>query len=197
MQKRNRFAWREVQARHSWSSSGWQAEVTAPDFQLLTGTSWSYTLLTAWDSVWEISTSFCGFARPWPLGLFAQSAQAQQRRTLSGPRAAGRRRSCNPCDRLPESTRLNLAIGLPLRNQDGLHDAAPADLRSQQSPVSPLPDAGKQFTERFGPTEQDYQAVVDFAQAANGFPTTRDPSQSAKCCWTWTRACPTSRKPSM
>jgi len=53
------------------------------------------------------------------LGLFAQSVQAQQRRTLTGhvPLAA---KQLQPVDRLPGSTRLDLAIGLPLRNQEGL-----------------------------------------------------------------------------
>jgi hypothetical protein len=57
-----------------------------------------------------------------------------------------------------------LAIGLPLRNQDQL------DLLLQQisDPASPnyqqylTPD---QFTEHFGPTEGDYQALIDFAES--------------------------------
>ncbi len=97
-----------------------------------------------------------------PLGLFAPPAQAQQRRTLSGhvPQAATQ---LQPVDRLPESTRLNLAIGLPLRNQDGLtkllqqiYDPSSPQYRRYLTP--------EQFTEQFGPTEQDYQAVMDFAR---------------------------------
>ncbi len=101
-----------------------------------------------------------------PLGLFAPPAQAQLRRTLSGhvPAAVTQ---LQPVDRLPGSTRLNLAIGLPLRNQDGLttllqqiYDPSSPQYRHYLTP--------EQFTEKFGPTEQDYQAVVDFAQR-NGF----------------------------
>ncbi len=100
------------------------------------------------------------------LGLLVTPAQAQQRRTLSGhvPPAA---KQLQPVDRLPASTRMNLAIGLPLRNQEGLtkllqqiYDPASPQYRHYLTP--------EQFTEKFGPTEQDYQAVMNFAQR-NGF----------------------------
>ena len=101
-----------------------------------------------------------------PLGLFAQSAQAQQRRTLSGhvPPATTQ---LQPVDRLPGSTRLNLAIGLPLRDQDGLTKL----LQQVYDPSSPQYRhylTVEQFTEKFGPTEQDYRVMMDFAQR-NGF----------------------------
>jgi hypothetical protein len=72
--------------------------------------------------------------------------------------------------RLSGETRLNLAIGLPLRNQEALN----ALMQALYDPSSPqyrhylTPD---QFTEQFGPTVEDYQAVVNFA-AANGFTVT-------------------------
>jgi subtilase family serine protease len=57
-----------------------------------------------------------------------------------------------------------LAIGLPLRNQAGLttllqqlNDPASPNYRQWLTP--------EQFTERFGPSEEDYQAVVAFAKA--------------------------------
>jgi hypothetical protein len=95
------------------------------------------------------------------LGLLVTPAQAQQRRTLSGhvPSAATQ---LQPVDRLPGSTRLNLAIGLPLRNQEGLTKL----LQQVYDPTSPQYRhylTTEQFTGRFGPTEQDYQAVIDFA----------------------------------
>src|SRR6266478_4713642 len=95
------------------------------------------------------------------LGLFAQPAQAQQRRTLPGhvPAAATQ---LQPVERLPGSTRLNLAIGVPLRDQDGLTKL----LQQIYDPASPQYRhylTVEQFTEKFGPTEQDYQAVIDFA----------------------------------
>jgi uncharacterized repeat protein (TIGR03803 family) len=69
-----------------------------------------------------------------------------------------------PVDRLDGSTRLNLAIGLPLRNQGALAGL----LRDLYDPASPrfhqYLTAG-QFAEQFGPTAQDYQAVLRFAQA--------------------------------
>ena len=75
-----------------------------------------------------------------------------------------------PAGRLSATQRLNLAIGLPLRNQQALDDL----LQQIYDPASPkfrqylTPE---QFTELFGPTEQDYQAVVDFAKA-NGLSVT-------------------------
>jgi len=68
-----------------------------------------------------------------------------------------------PIGDLPVTNRLSLAIGLPLRNQDGLN----ALLREIYDPASPnyhhylTPQA---FTEKFGSTESDYDAVVNFAK---------------------------------
>ena len=68
------------------------------------------------------------------------------------------------------SERLKLAIGLPLRNQDELGNL----LREIYDPTSPnfhhylTPE---EFTARFGPTEEDYQAVRSFAEK-NGFTVT-------------------------
>jgi hypothetical protein len=65
--------------------------------------------------------------------------------------------------RLAATNRLALAIGLPLRNQAGLNSF----LREVYDPTSLnfhhylTPE---QFTTQFGPTEQDYAAVMDFAQ---------------------------------
>ncbi|HZM03621.1 MAG TPA: protease pro-enzyme activation domain-containing protein [Candidatus Saccharimonadales bacterium] len=64
---------------------------------------------------------------------------------------------------LPSTNRLNLAIGLPLRDAKGLD----AFLAGAYDPASPnyrrylTPD---QFTEKFGPTAEDYAAVAAFAQ---------------------------------
>ena len=75
-----------------------------------------------------------------------------------------------PTGRFPGTNRLNLAIGLPLRNQAALdkllqqiYDPASPNFRQYLTP--------EQFAERFGPTEQDYQAVIDFAKA-NGLTVT-------------------------
>ena len=75
-----------------------------------------------------------------------------------------------PVGRLPATNRLTLALGLPLRNETELDDL----LRQIYDPAGPLFRqylTPEQFTERFGPTEQDYQAVIDFAKA-NGLTVT-------------------------
>ena len=79
-----------------------------------------------------------------------------------------------PMGALPASQRLNLAIMLPLRNQTQLTSL----LARLNDPTSP--DYGHfltvaEFTEQFGPTTQDYAAVVNFAKA-NGFTVTGTPS---------------------
>ncbi len=78
-----------------------------------------------------------------------------------------------PVGFLPPTQRMNLAIMLPLRNQPELT----ALLGRLNDPTSP--DYGRfltvsQFTEQFGPTAQDYQAVVNFAKV-NGFTVTDTP----------------------
>jgi hypothetical protein len=68
-----------------------------------------------------------------------------------------------PVGNLSGSQRLRLAIGLPLRNQTMLTEL----LQRIYNPASPdyhhylTPE---QFAKMFGPTEQDYQAVVTFAK---------------------------------
>ena len=71
-----------------------------------------------------------------------------------------------PMGRLAGSESLNLAIALPLRNQPDLakliqrlYDPASPDYRKYVTPL--------QFTEMFGPTGRDYQALIAFTQANN------------------------------
>ncbi|MGA3133029.1 MAG: FG-GAP-like repeat-containing protein [Terracidiphilus sp.] len=68
---------------------------------------------------------------------------------------------------LPDSQKMRLSIVLPLRNQDQLqqllvrlYDPASSDYHKFLSV--------EEFTDQFGPSEDDYQEVVDFA-TANGF----------------------------
>ncbi|HWX18291.1 MAG TPA: protease pro-enzyme activation domain-containing protein, partial [Candidatus Binatia bacterium] len=75
-----------------------------------------------------------------------------------------------PTGRLSATTNLNLAIGLPLRDKEGLSKLLqqlydPASTNYQHYLSAP------EFAERFGPTEQDYQAVIEFAKR-NGFTVT-------------------------
>ncbi len=75
-----------------------------------------------------------------------------------------------PTGRLLPTKSLQLSIGLPLRNEAALDDL----LRQIYDPASPefhhylTPE---QFAARFGPAEQDYQAVIDFVKA-NGLTVT-------------------------
>lgn len=66
--------------------------------------------------------------------------------------------------RLPGTNRLELSFGLPLRNREALtnllqqlYDPASPQYRQYLTP--------EQFADRFAPTEQDYQAVKDFARS--------------------------------
>ena len=96
------------------------------------------------------------------LGGSAQ-APAAERQTLHGnvPAAVGRLRAL---ERLPGTNRLHLVIVLPLRNREAL-----AGLLGQlYDPASPAYHqflTPGQFAERFGPTRQDYEAVMAFAKA--------------------------------
>ncbi|MGA8028641.1 MAG: S53 family peptidase [Bryobacteraceae bacterium] len=79
-----------------------------------------------------------------------------------------------PVGFLPATQRMNLAIMLPLRNQTELTSLL-ARLNDPSSPVYRRFLTVSQFTEEFGPTVQDYQAVINFAKA-NGFTVTDTPS---------------------
>jgi hypothetical protein len=92
--------------------------------------------------------------------IFTAAGNAQQ--LLSGhvPAAIGSSRPFSP---VAATTRLNLAIGLPLRNQAELD----ALLEQLSDPVSPNFGhylSPSQFAAQFGPTEEDYQALMQFAR---------------------------------
>src|SRR5450432_2915772 len=85
-------------------------------------------------------------------------------------------KSLSPLGRLPGTNHLNLAIGLPLRNQAALSSL----LQQIYDPASPNYHhylTPEQFTERFGPTEDDYQAVIAFASANGLLVTTTHPNR--------------------
>ncbi len=96
-----------------------------------------------------------------PVGSFAQTAGPQ---IVPGsvPAALGNF-NLQPLQDLPATNQLNLAIGLPLRNQAALdqflqqlQDPASANYHHYLTP--------QEFTEQFGPSPQDYDAVVNFAK---------------------------------
>jgi kumamolisin len=72
-----------------------------------------------------------------------------------------------PLGRLPANQIMQLNVVLPLSDQAGL-DAFLKDLYDPSSPSYHQYLSVAQFTERFGPSQEEYDAVVHFAQA-NGF----------------------------
>ncbi len=104
-----------------------------------------------------------------PLLEFAAPAPAAQRQALSDQVPAAVKQ-LQPLKRLAGTNRLELVIALPLRNREALTGL----LQQQYDPASPyyrqyLTPA--EFTERFGPSQQDYEAVTAFAKA-NGLKVT-------------------------
>ncbi|MGP7980820.1 MAG: protease pro-enzyme activation domain-containing protein [Syntrophobacteraceae bacterium] len=66
---------------------------------------------------------------------------------------------------LPATQSLKLAIALPLRNESELHQV----LQLLYAPGSPMYHkflSVEEFTGRFGPSQEDYDAVIGFAQAS-------------------------------
>jgi len=97
--------------------------------------------------------------------LGPMSVRAGEMRMLRGhvPAAA----LLQPLGRLPATNSLRLAISLSLRNREALtnflqrlYDPASSDYHQYLTPA--------QFNDRFGPTAQDYQTVIQFART-NGF----------------------------
>jgi hypothetical protein len=70
----------------------------------------------------------------------------------------------NPLGKPAATNKMRLAIGLPLRDPAGL-DAFLAQLYDPASPNYRQYLTPEQFADRFGPTEQDYEAVKKFARA--------------------------------
>ncbi len=90
-------------------------------------------------------------------------ARGAEMQVVRHPLAAGAMNGAT-LGRLPGTNRLHLAIGLPLRDREGLTNL----LRELYDPTSTnfhhyLSVA--EFTERFGPTAADYEAVAAFAQS--------------------------------
>ena len=101
--------------------------------------------------------------------LFATPVPAAERQMLKGhvPTEVSRLK-LQPTDRLPAANHLRVTIVLPLRNNEALGQL----LQEVQNPASTnfhhylTPE---EFTVRFGPTEADYNAVINFAKT-NGLP---------------------------
>jgi subtilase family serine protease len=107
---------------------------------------------------------------PW-FTVLATPVQAAERQVLQGhiPPAVTSLH-LQSTSALATSQHLKLAISLPLRNAEALTNL----LQQIYDPASPNYHhylTPQQFTEQFGPTEQDYQAVIAFAEA-NGLTVT-------------------------
>ena len=107
--------------------------------------------------------------------LLATNAWPAERQNLRGhvPAAVNR---IAPVGRLASSRRLRLAIGLSLSKQSDLT----LFLQELSNPASPnyqkyLTPA--QFTERFGPTQEDYETVIRYAKSQGMTVTARHPNR--------------------
>jgi hypothetical protein len=109
---------------------------------------------------------------------FAAGAQVAGKQLLHGhvPPAIARFH-LQPMNRLPATNRLNLAIGLPLRNQAAL-DKLLAEIYDPASTNYHRYLTPEQFATQFGPTEQDYQALIQFAKTNGLTVTTTYPNRT-------------------
>ena len=96
------------------------------------------------------------------------SANAQERRKLATRVAAPS--SIKPRGRLPASQQLRLALMLRLRNQEELQKLL-RDLYDPKNPKYRQFLSVEEFTQRFGPTESEYQRTIEFAKS-NGLEVT-------------------------
>ncbi|MGD0411894.1 MAG: protease pro-enzyme activation domain-containing protein [Verrucomicrobiota bacterium] len=95
----------------------------------------------------------------------SKKALADERQQLQGHQPeAIRRMNLQPVGELPATNRLNLAIGLPARNRGDLtgflrqlYDPTSANYRKFITP--------EQFTQRFGPSQEDYDKLKNFFTA--------------------------------
>jgi len=110
------------------------------------------------------------------LCLFAIQGQAQQSLQVLQHhlRPAVSSRQAALVGSLPPEQRMNLTIVLPLRNQSKLTSLL-SQLYDPSSPDYRHFLTVDQFTEQFGPTAEDYQAVAAFAQA-HGFTVSNAPA---------------------
>jgi Pro-kumamolisin, activation domain len=112
------------------------------------------------------------------IALYSSTTPTDQPQVLSGhvPQAVANSRVLHE---LSGATRLNLAIGLPLRNQSEL-DSLLFQLSDPASPNFGHYLSAEQFAAEFGPTEQDYRALISKrARAAKPLPRRRKTASTA------------------
>ena len=109
------------------------------------------------------------------LGTVTMMAQTPRRMLLPGhlPEAVA---ALQPIGRLDGATRLRLSISLPLHHQTELTNL----LEQLYDPASPLYHhylTPEDFDARFGPTEEDYQALIAWAARSGFTVTARHPNR--------------------
>ena len=135
---------------------------------------YSYSRMPKDTSVYQITAAALLAA------MLTTGAVAQERRVLTGHVPAQAAKAV-AVGRLPSTNSLDLAIGLPLRDQAAVTRFV-QDIYDPASPNYRHYLTSEQFDERFGPTESDYQAVIAFAKAHNLAVTGTIP---IACCWMW------------
>src|ERR1700722_14526087 len=107
--------------------------------------------------IWVLLLSTAAFMLACPIEGHAQPLLTRHVRavTLNG--------QAKLIGRLPATKIMQLDVVLPVRDQAGL-DAFVAELRNPSSPDYRQFLTPTQFTERFGPTQQNYDAVVRYLQ---------------------------------
>ncbi|MGP8020497.1 MAG: immunoglobulin domain-containing protein [Limisphaerales bacterium] len=126
----------------------------------MTKLSWPHRCWREWS---KIINAFSAVISLVVVMMFARPVCAAERQVvhIHMPAAAAHLQPLGP---MGSSQPLNLAIGLPLRNQETLNNL----LEQIYDPASPNYHhflTPEQFTAQFGPSEQDYQAVIAFAKA--------------------------------
>jgi hypothetical protein len=97
------------------------------------------------------------------LAVTSPSSGADRQRLRGHVPEAVARLGLQPAGRLPATNRLNLAIGLPLRNTNELSRLL-HDLYDPASPWFRRYLTVEQFAAQFGPTQEEYEAVRQFAR---------------------------------
>src|SRR5947209_10074039 len=103
----------------------------------------------------------------------AATAVPQRLESGRGHKAAAR---LTPTGRVPAQQKLNLALSLPLRDSAALDEF----LKNLYDPTSPAYHrylTPAEFTERFGPTDADYQGLINFARSNHLTVTTLHPNR--------------------
>ena len=113
------------------------------------------------------------------LGLVTSSAMAAQgRQQLHGHRNS-KMAAAPLAGEVSSDKHFNLAVALPLQNADQLKTFI-AQVSDPNSPFYRHYLTSNQFTQTYGPTEQDYQAVVSYLQS-KGLKVTGN--SVANSCW--------------